>query len=48
MGYTMVIRHIDGDETEVIKAKNKDDLIDELLWILQRAGFYTNPEDSDY
>ena len=48
MGYKLVVRHIDDDGIEVIRAKNKDDLIVDLLNILWGCGFYTNPEDSDY
>ncbi len=48
MPYQLVVRHIDYDEIEVIKAKNKDEVISELLWILTRQGFYTEPADSDY
>ncbi len=48
MPYQLVVRHIDYDEIEVIKAKNKDEVIAELMWILSRQGFYTESSDSDY
>jgi hypothetical protein len=48
MGYKLVMRHIDFDDVETIRAKNKDEVIEELLWILQRQGFYTDLDESDY
>lgn len=51
MSYTINIRHIDDPPTvidTVLRAKNKDEVIYGLMDVLQRAGFFANPQDSDY
>ncbi len=48
MPYQLIVRHIDYDDIDVIKARNKDEVIAELLWILNRNGYYTEVADSDY
>lgn len=40
MKYTIVFEHIDDDDVLIIKANNKNDLIDKLIDELFRVGFY--------
>jgi len=49
MPYKLVMRWVDyPDDTEIINAKNKDEVIEGLLWILNRNGIYTEIPESDY
>jgi len=49
--YTLVMKHIDDEydenctEDTIITANSKDDVIMELLWMMNRAGYYSDALD---